>query len=135
MVVELVEVEALTRPVGYRHASRAQGRTTIRLAGQVGVDTDGRAVGEPGDHCSQAERALDNAITAFAAAGASPQDIAELTYYVVGLDEDRATQVNRGLARAVRRHGIPPVPATMVGITGLMRSDLVVEVSGSAVVE
>jgi len=135
MAVEYFDAEGLLPPEGYRHVSRAQGRFTIRLAGQVGVDTDGRPVGGAGDYAAQAERALENAIAAFAAAGAGVHDITELTYFVVGLEEEVAAKVNRGLGRTVRRHGMPPVPATMVGITGLMRGDLLIEVNGSAVLE
>jgi enamine deaminase RidA (YjgF/YER057c/UK114 family) len=135
MVVEHVDAGSLAPPVGYRHASRSVGRVAVRIAGQVGVDADGHRVGGDGDYTSQAEQALNNAIAAFAAAGASPDDIAELTYYVVELDEERAAQVNRGLGRSVRRHGMPAVPATMVGITALMHRDLLIEVNGSAVVD
>lgn len=135
MAVEHVDAGSLAPPVGYRHASRSVGLVVVRIAGQVGIDADGHRVGDDGDYAAQAEQALSNAIAAFGAAGAGPDDIAELTYYVVDLDEDRAAQVNRGLGRSVRRHGVPAVPATMVGVTALMHRDLLIEVNGSAVVD
>ncbi|WP_116198601.1 RidA family protein [Amycolatopsis circi] len=133
-MVEYFDGDGLPEPVGYRQASRTSGTSVVRIAGQVGVDAEGTRIGEPGDYAAQAERAVDNALLAFAAGGARPEHIAHLTYYVVGLDETTAGQVNRGIGRAVRRHGMQPVPATMIGITGLMRGDLLIEVNGTAVI-
>lgn len=135
MVIEHFDAEGLPQPEGYRHASLSTGNRVVRIAGQVGVDAQGDGVGNPGDYTAQAEQALANALRAFAAAGAAPSDIAHLTYYVVGLTEEVAHQVNKGLGRTVRRFAFAPVPATMVGITGLMRGDLLIEVDGIAVID
>jgi len=134
-MVEYFDGDGLPEPVGYRQASRSGGTEVVRIAGQVGVDADGTRIGEPGDYTAQAEKALDNAVLAFTAGGARPEHIAQLTYYVVGLDEKTAAQVNRGIGRAVRRHGMQAVPGTMIGITGLMRGDLLIEINGTAVID
>lgn len=134
MAVTYIDAEGLPEPVGYRHAARSTGTQLVHIAGQVGVEADGTIHGEPGDVAAQAAQALRNAVLAFAAAGVMPQDIVRLNYYVVGLDEDRGAQVQRGLGRAVRELGMPAVPGTMVGITGLLLKDLLIEIDGIAAV-
>ncbi|QSR24850.1 enamine deaminase RidA [Nocardioides aromaticivorans] len=133
MVVEYFDGAGLLEPHGYRHSSRAAG--VVHIAGQVGVDAEGRRVGERGDYAAQAEKAMDNVLLAFAGAGAGPEHIAHLTYYVVDLDAEKAEQVNRGIGRTLRRHGMQSVPGTMIGITGLMYRPLLIEINGTAVVD
>jgi len=134
-MVEYFDGEGLPEPIGYRQASRSTGSSVVRIAGQVGVDATGARAGEAGDYIAQAEKAVDNTLLAFAAGGAGPEHIAHLTYYVVGLDETTAAHVNRGIGRAVRKHGMQAVPGTMIGITGLMRGDLLIEINGTAVID
>lgn len=135
MVVDYFDGEGLLEPHGYRHSSRAAGGAVVHIAGQVGVDVDGRRVGDRGDYVAQAEKAMENALLAFAAAGAGPEQIAHLSYYVVDLDAGKAEEVNRGIGRALKRHSMKPVPGTMVGITGLMHGSLLIEINGTAVVD
>lgn len=134
MSVEHVDADGLHPPQGYTHASAAPGGTLVHCAGQVAMDADGGVVGV-GDHAAQAERALANVLTALRAAGAEPQDVVKITYYVVGMTEETVHQVNRGLSRTVRATGMPPVPATMVGVTALSIPELLIEADAVAVVD
>ncbi len=62
------------------------GATTIYVGGQNAVDVDGSLVGE-GDVAAQSARALENARTALAAAGATLADVAQWTVlFVDGAD-------------------------------------------------
>lgn len=62
------------------------GATTIYIGGQNAVDADGSLVGE-GDVAAQSVRALENAKTALAAAGATLGDVVQWTVlFVDGVD-------------------------------------------------
>ncbi len=62
------------------------GATTIYVGGQNGVDADGSLVGK-GDVAAQSTRALENAKTALAAAGATLGDVVQWTVlFVDGVD-------------------------------------------------
>ena len=65
------------------------------LAGQVGMDRDGKLVG--GGVVAQFEQALANLLTALAAAGGQPADLVSATIYIVDLADYQAH------ARADRR--------------------------------
>jgi len=62
------------------------GATTIYVGGQNAVDADGTLIGE-GDVAAQSVRALQNATTALAAAGATLDDVVQWTVlFVDGAD-------------------------------------------------
>jgi enamine deaminase RidA (YjgF/YER057c/UK114 family) len=58
------------------------------VAGQEPEDIDGKLVG-PGDLAVQARQVFANLGRALAAAGASPEQVARITIYVVGYERDR----------------------------------------------
>ncbi|MGN9846085.1 RidA family protein [Nonomuraea sp. H19] len=70
-----------------------------------------------GDLAAQAEQAFRNVGTALDAAGASQDDIARLTVYVVDLDLEKMDQAMRGIARVTTPGRTAPTawPLTMVG--------------------
>src|SRR5690348_1995807 len=70
------------KPRGYTHAVAVEGGRTIFIAGQVALDQQGNLVGK-GDLRAQADKALENVVTALAAAGASPGDVVKMNTYVV----------------------------------------------------
>ena len=70
MDVERINPAELARPSGFSHAVAVTGGRTVFLAGQVGMDRDGKLVG--GGVVAQFEQALANLLTALAAAGGQP---------------------------------------------------------------
>ena len=70
--IKLINPEELARPSGFSHAVAATGRMVF-LAGQIGMDRDGKVVG--GGVVPQFEQALGNLLTALAAAGGQPADL------------------------------------------------------------
>src|SRR5260370_40849516 len=70
MSVERINPAELARPSGFSHAVAVTGGRTVFLAGQVGMDRDGKLVG--GGVVAQFEQALANLLTALAAAGGPP---------------------------------------------------------------
>ena len=105
MSIERINPAELARPSGFSHAVVGRG-TLVLLAGQTALDPAGRITGA--DVVAQFEVALGNLLTALAAAGGRPDQLASLTVYVVDMDDYRR-QLGRagpGLA-AAGRAGLP----------------------------
>lgn len=79
--------EGLVRSPAFSHVAVVPpGATTIYVGGQNAVTADGTLVGE-GDVAAQSVRALQNAATALAAAGATLRDVVQWTVlFVEGAD-------------------------------------------------
>ncbi|MBY8847661.1 RidA family protein [Saccharothrix longispora] len=135
MAITLVNPDGLPKASVYRQVSVATGSKLVFVAGQVARDGDGNRVGE-GDLAAQAEQAYLNVGTALAAVGASFDDVAKLTVYVVDWTLDKMPAFLEGVGRAAAKLGVAPVPpATLVGVAALAEPDLMVEVEATAVLD
>ncbi|MDQ2584457.1 RidA family protein [Saccharothrix yanglingensis] len=135
MAITLVNPDGLPKAGVYRQVSVATGSKLVFVAGQVARDGDGNRVGE-GDLAAQAEQAYLNVGTALAAVGASFDDVAKLTVYVVDWTPDKMPAFLEGVGRAAAKLGVTPVPpATLVGVAALAEPDLMVEVEATAVLD
>ena len=133
MPVELINPDGLPKPDVYAQVGIASGSRTVYLSGQVARTAEGHPVG-PGDLASQAAQALRNVHTALAGAGATFDDIAKVTIYVVDLDEAKLRLLVDGLLRAAGELGVDPVkPLTLLGVAALAEADLLVEIEAVAV--
>jgi enamine deaminase RidA (YjgF/YER057c/UK114 family) len=103
----------------------------VFLAGQLGLDRDGRVV--PGGMVAQFEQALSNVLAALAAAGGHPSDLASLTIYLVDVDDYQAKA--KEIGAVWRRLAGSDYPAMAgVGVTRLWLPGALVEIQGIAVV-
>ena len=128
--MEHVNPPSLARPSGFSHAVVATG-TTVHLAGQTGMATDGSIV--PGGVVAQFEQALTNLLEALRAAGGEPEHLASLTIYIVDMDDYRAHA--REIGGVWRRLVGESYPATAgIGVARLWDADAVVELQGTAVI-
>ena len=129
MSVELINPAELAKPSGYSHAVRASGTTTVHLAGQTALDSDGQIVGST--IVEQFEQALGNLLTALRAAGGAPGQLASLTIYIVDMDDYKvhASGIGAVWRRAVGDH-YPAMAA--IGVTRLWDADALVELQGAA---
>jgi enamine deaminase RidA (YjgF/YER057c/UK114 family) len=128
-VIERINPRELVRPSGFAHAVVATGRMVF-LAGQTALDADGRIV--PGGLVVQFERALQNLLVALRAAGGAPEHLAQLTIYIVDMDDyrARAREIGAVWQRLVGRQ----YPATAgIGVARLWDVEALVELQGSAV--
>jgi enamine deaminase RidA (YjgF/YER057c/UK114 family) len=128
-VIERINPPELARPSGFAHAVVVTGRTVF-LAGQTALDADGRIV--PGGLAVQFERALQNLLVALRAAGGGPEHLAQLTIYIVDMDDyrARAREIGAVWQRLVGRQ----YPATAgIGVARLWDVEALVELQGSAV--
>ena len=123
--------EGWHRPKGYSNAVIAQGRQ-IYVAGQVGWDSEERFNSD--DIAEQAAQALRNVVTVLEAAGAGPEHIVRMTWYVT----DKAAYIAglKEIGQAYRAIIGPNFPAmTAVEVTALIEDRAKVEVECTAVVD
>jgi enamine deaminase RidA (YjgF/YER057c/UK114 family) len=115
----------LSVPANYSHVAVASAGRTVYVSGQIALDATGRVVGA-GDLRAQAVQVYENLRAALDAAGAGFADVIKMTTYVVDLDPAR-TQVMRDVRSQFLPDGHKPA-STMVGVTSLVRPELLVEV-------
>ena len=115
---------------GFSNGIAAEGRQ-IFVAGQVGWTA--QQVFESDDFVVQVEQALRNIVEVLAEAGASPEHLVRLTWYVTDKREYLAHlgDVGQAYRRVVGRH----YPAmTLVQVVGLVEDRAKVEIEATAVV-
>ncbi|MBT2540761.1 RidA family protein [Streptomyces sp. ISL-44] len=135
MAITLVNPTGLPEVDAYRHVSIATGSKLVFIAGQVSWDADGVTVGE-GDLAAQVEQCYVNVGTALAEAGASFDDVAKLTVYVVDWTPDQMPLLMEGLGRAAAKLGVTATPpASLLGIAALDVPDHMVEIEAVAVID
>jgi enamine deaminase RidA (YjgF/YER057c/UK114 family) len=131
MDVERLNPASLGRPSGFSHAVAVTAGRMVFLAGQVGMDRDGKVVS--GGVVAQFEQALANLLTALGAAGGAPGDLVSLTIYIVDLADYQAHA--REIGAVWRRLAGTEYPATAgVGVTRLWDPEALVELQGIAAV-
>ena len=129
MSVERINPEELARPSGFSHAVSAPAGRMVFLAGQIGMDRDGKVAGGV---VPQFERALGNLLTALAAAGGQPANLVSLTIYLVDVEDYQAHGREIGAAwRRLTGTGYPAMAG--VGVTRLWDPAALVEIQGIAV--
>ena len=131
MAVERINPEELGRPSGFSHAVSAPAGRLVFLAGQIGVDRDGKVVA--GGVVAQFEQALANLLTALAAAGGRPEDLVSLTLYLTDVEDYQAHGKESGAVW--RKLAATQYPAMAgVGVTRLWDPEAQVEIQGIALV-
>jgi len=131
MDVQRINPSELARPSGFSHAVSVTARRMVFLAGQVGMDRDGKVVS--GGVVAQFEQALANLLTALAAAGGQPADLVSLTIYIVDLADYQAH--GKEIGAVWRRLAGTEYPATAgVEVTRLWAPEALVELQGIAAV-
>ncbi|MET4924842.1 RidA family protein [Streptomyces sp. PSRA5] len=135
MAITLVNPTGLPEIDVYHQVSVATGSKLVFIAGQVAWGADGATVGE-GDLAAQVERCYLNIGTALAGVGASFDDVAKLTVYVVDWTPDKMPRFLDGVARASAKLGVTPVPpGTLIGVAALDVPEHLVEVEATAVID
>ena len=133
MPVEKLNIPTLPEPQGFTHVAIARGSRLVFLAGQVSQDGEGVLVGV-GDLAAQTEQAVVNVAAGLEAAGATFDDVAKTTLYVVDWDESKMEQLVAGFGRAAERIGAASVaPVTLVPVPRLFQDGHLIEVEVTAV--
>ncbi|WP_394361308.1 RidA family protein [Amycolatopsis sp. SB7-3] len=135
MSITLVNPAGLPEIPAYRQVSIATGSKLVFIAGQVSWGADGALVGE-GDLAAQVEQCYLNVGTALAGAGATFDDVAKVTVYVVDWTPDKLALFLEGVDRAAAKLGGTPVPpGTLIGVAALDVPEHLVEVEATAVID
>lgn len=136
MSTVLVNPAGLSEVPIYRHVSVSSGSKLVFIAGQIARDADGNRIGE-GDLAAQVEQVYLNLHTALTEVGATFDQVAKVTVYLVDWTPDKMGPFVEGVARASARLGIePPVPPlTGIGVAALAEPDVLVEVEATAVLD
>ena len=110
-----------------------QADKTLYLAGQVGIDRDGKTV-DPTDAAAQAKQALYNIDATLRELGGTLDNIVRTTTYVVG--RENLGGVRAG-CKAVMDEGLMTnIPAnTLLVVSGLADEDWLVEIEAIAVLD
>lgn len=130
--MDFLKPEAWPRAPGFSWGVAAKGRQVF-IAGQIGRDPasdDGIAAGDFG---AQASQALANIATVLKEAGAGPEHIAHMTWYVTDIAAYKAAgrAIGEGYKAHIGRH-FPSM--TMVQVGALLDDQAMVEIDCIAVV-
>lgn len=118
------------RPKGYSNGIVARG-TLVFVAGQVGWT--GQEVFESDDFITQLRQALRNTVEILAAAGAKPDHITRMTWYVLSKREYMARIAEIGAAwREIMGRHFPAI--TLVEVSALVADRARLEIESMAVI-
>jgi enamine deaminase RidA (YjgF/YER057c/UK114 family) len=127
---QILQPEGWARPVGYSNGIVARGRVVV-TGGQIGWNA--RCEFESDDLVDQIRQTLANIVAILAEAGAGPQHIASMTWYLTDLAEYRAGLKRMGpVYRDVMGRHFPPM--AVVGVSGLVEARAKVEIQAMAVI-
>ena len=125
-----LQPEGWKQPSGYANGIAAEG-VMIFLAGQVGWNAD--EAFESDEFTAQVEQALRNIVTILAEAGARPEHLVRLTWFVTDKREylEEIKAVGAAYRRVIGRH----FPAmSLVEVSGLIEAGARVEIEATAVI-
>ncbi len=119
-----------SRPRGYSNGIAATGKQVF-VAGQIGWDEQCRLVS--GDFAEQARQALRNVVAVLKEAGAGPQHIARMTWYVT--DKAEYLAAAKAIGQSYREIIGAHYPAmTAIQVPALIEDGAKVEIEATAVV-
>jgi enamine deaminase RidA (YjgF/YER057c/UK114 family) len=127
---EILQPAGWARPRGYANGIAAEGRQVF-VSGQIGWDGDQRFASD--DFAAQTRRALANVVAVLACAGALPEHLVRMTWYVTSRDEYNAalTEIGAAWRELIGRH----YPAmSVVVVAGLLEPRAKVEIEATAIV-
>jgi enamine deaminase RidA (YjgF/YER057c/UK114 family) len=131
MANKFLNPKTMAPPPGYTYVVDTTGPArTIYIAGQLGLDTENRLVGAPGDFAAQAEQAFVNLKLALASVGATFNDVVKINNYLVDM-------THMPLYREARDRHVnvkSPPASTTIAISQLARPGALFEIEAVAVV-
>jgi enamine deaminase RidA (YjgF/YER057c/UK114 family) len=129
-MMEFLQPPGWPRARGYSNGVAAAGRTVF-VSGMIGWDAHG--VFHTDDFAGQVRQALENIVAVLAEAGARPEHIARMTWYVV--DKKEYVAAYKAVGAAYRDIIGAHYPAmTAVQVAGLLEDRARVEIEVTAVV-
>ena len=127
--MEIIQPEGWARPRGYSNGIVAEGRFLV-VAGQIGWDAEQRLVGP--DFVDQLRQALLNIRAVLETAGAGPESLVRLTWYVTDIADYRSRVADVGAVYREVLGKVFPVMA-VVAVSELVEPGAKVEIEATAV--
>ena len=130
-MMQILQPPGWAKPKGYSNGIAVKGGTTVFVAGQVAFNSQG--VIEQKSFAAQFRQTLENTIAVLAEAGAKPEHIVRMTWYIVDKVEYLGALKDIGAAyrELIGRH----YPAMAVlQVVALMEDEAKVEIETTAVV-
>ena len=120
--------EGWPRPSGYSNGIEAEG-TQVFVAGMIGWNSSGKF---PDGFAAQLRVTLENTLAVLAEAGAGPEHVVRMTWYVKDLDQYRENLREVGAVyRDVMGKNFPAM--AVVGVNDLVESAALLEIESTAV--
>jgi enamine deaminase RidA (YjgF/YER057c/UK114 family) len=127
---EILQPPGWARPRGYANGVAATGRLVF-VAGQIGWDAEQRFASD--GFAAQVRQALANVVAVLACAGAKPEHLVRMTWYVTSRDEYNAALAEVGAAwRELIGRDFPAM--SVVVVAGLLEPRAKIEIEATAVV-
>ena len=121
--------EGWPRPSGYSNGILARG-SQVYVAGMIGWNERGQF--RP-DFIGQLRQTLENTVAVLAAAGAGPEHVVRMTWYVKDLDSYRGNLKEVGAAwRDIMGRNFPAM--AVVGVSDLVEAEALLEIESTAVI-
>ncbi|HSB21349.1 MAG TPA: RidA family protein [Anaeromyxobacteraceae bacterium] len=128
--MDVLQPPGWPRPRGYSNGIVARGRLVF-VAGQVGCNAQQKF--ESGDLVGQARQALRNVLAVLAEAGAGPEHVCRMTWYLADRDEYLSRLADLGAAyREVMGRSFPAM--TAIQVAGFVEPGARLEIEATAVV-
>ena len=128
--MKVLQPPGWTPPKGYANGTAARG-TQVYVGGQIGWNGQQRF--ESDDFVAQARQALANIVAILAEAGARPEHIVRMTWYVVDKGEHKASyRALGGVYREIIGRHFPAM--TAVEVKALIEDRARVEIEATAVI-
>jgi enamine deaminase RidA (YjgF/YER057c/UK114 family) len=131
MTDQTLNPEGWPRPSGYANGVVATGRLVV-LAGQIGWNPETMKF-ESDDLVAQTRQALRNVRTLLTEAGATPEDLLRMTWYVTNREEYVSARREIGVVYRDVIGSVYPAMSVIV-VSGLVEPQAKVEIEATAVV-
>jgi enamine deaminase RidA (YjgF/YER057c/UK114 family) len=128
---KILQPPGWTSPKGYANGMQSA-NGMIFIAGQIGWDEEQSF--PDGDFAAQTKQALKNIVAVLAEAGAGPENIVRLTWYITSRDQylDNIAEVGRAYRSVMGKH-FPTM--SVVEVVSLMETEALVEIEATAVLD
>ena len=130
--VEYLKPDGLLNVPSFSQVTTASDGKLVFVSGQVSWDEKGNVL-HAGDLEAQTRKTYENVKLALAAAGATFDDVVKFTVYVKDLDTEKWRLISKVRSQYLSKDR--PPASTMIGVTGLVYTDLLIEIEAYAVVK
>lgn len=130
--IEFVNPASLVHYPGFSQMAIAHGGKIVFVSGQLAWDKQGK-IQHPGDLEAQTRLAYENMRIALAAVGATFDDVIKYGVFVKNLDSQKWATISKVRLQVLTKE--PRPVSTMVGVTGLVEGDALIEIEAYALVK